>query len=76
MKKIITIFLTVLTLTACTLIKQDPEARKKAEIAEKMTEWCEKKSTLAEETLTDINLSKNPIKNKTCPVKPESVCAF
>ncbi|MEO1184505.1 MAG: leucine-rich repeat domain-containing protein, partial [Cyanobacteria bacterium J06636_27] len=49
MKKIITIFLTVLTLTGCHLTKQNPDAGKKAEIAKKMTEWCEKKSTLTEE---------------------------
>ncbi|MDY6897846.1 MAG: lipoprotein [Cyanobacteriota bacterium] len=39
MKKIITIFLAVLTLTSCTLIKQNPDARKKAEIAEKISDW-------------------------------------
>ncbi|MEO1186923.1 MAG: hypothetical protein AAFX46_20585, partial [Cyanobacteria bacterium J06636_27] len=48
--KLITILFTVFSLTACTQKKQDLDARNQAEIANKMTEWCEKKSTLAEET--------------------------
>ena len=66
MNKLIVILCTVFALTACTLKSQDSESVRKAEIATKMTEWCEKKPILAEETRITVEVLLERAGTKDC----------